>query len=327
MRRRWGIRRIAALGVAMLLVSLLLLAGVSYALYYSPAPADLPCRGCSGDAQAVRIGGFDLHYRSVGERGDKPPVVLLHGGPGMSSQTFKRGFDFLSDTYQVVYYDQRGSGNSQIKPDSSAYTIDQLVDELESLRRDVIRADQMVLVGHSAGGSLAQRYALKYTTHVHEMILVGALPANGGYSQPGVVIGGIVAMMYLASGQIPPADPEQANAWFADLSYRTSIPRLFDPRHPELIQDFGYYSFAVGRDITRSTYGGSYDEQLRKLSARTLIVYGEGDHSEYTGEPVARQMQSLLPNSRLVSFAHSGHWPYLEEPERFQEVVRGFLAE
>jgi hypothetical protein len=82
-----------------LLLALVLLMGVSYALYYAPAAADLPCRSCSGDAQAVKVNGFDLYYRSVGRRGDNPPVVILHGGPGMSSQTFKKGFDFLADRY------------------------------------------------------------------------------------------------------------------------------------------------------------------------------------------------------------------------------------
>ena len=165
--KRRSILRIGGLLLAGLLVVLLFVAGLSYYLYYSPKPADLPCRGCVGDARAVNVNGFDLYYRSVGAHSEKPPVVMLHGGPGMSSQTFKKGFDFLAEPgFQVIYYDQRGSGNSQIKPDSGYYTIGQLVEELEALRRDVIGSEQIMLVGHSAGGALAQRYALAYPQHV-----------------------------------------------------------------------------------------------------------------------------------------------------------------
>jgi proline iminopeptidase len=226
----------------------------------------------------------------------------------------------------VVYYDQRGSGNSQIQPDASAYTIEQLVEELESLRRDVLASDQTILVGHSAGGALAQRYALKYPAHVKELILVGALPANGGQTYAGVLLDAIVATMNVLGGNLPPADPQQADARFAVKGYKAAIPRLYDPGHPELIQDFGYYSFAVNRDLTRSTWGGNYDAQMRQLPMPALVIYGAGDHSPYTGEPVARQMQAAIPNSTLVGFDHSGHWPYLEEPQRFQQVINEFLA-
>ena len=322
------VKRIAKIGLlasGVLLAAGVLLLSVSYVLYFSPNAADLPCRGCSGEARAVQVNGFDLYYRSVGQRGTNPPVVLLHGGPGMSSDTFKKGFDFLADRYEVVYYDQRGSGNSQIKPDASAYTIEQLVEELETLRRDVLKSEQMILVGHSAGGALAQRYALKYPSRVNKLLLVAALPANGGQAVAGPIMDAMFATINVIGGNIPPADPVEADARFAELSYRSALPRLYDQAHPEVIRDFGYYAFATNRDITRSTWGGSYDEQLKQVKAPALIVYGAGDASAYTGEGQAQQMQRAIPNAEIVRFERSGHWPYLEEPQRFQEVVNGFL--
>lgn len=319
------ILKISASVFASLLVGFVILLGVSYLIYYSPSPADLPCRGCSGEAQLVRVNGFDLYYRTLGQRGNNPPVVVLHGGPGMSSQTFKQGLDFLSDSYQVVYYDQRGSGNSQIKADVSLYTIAQLVEDLEVIRRDVLRSDQLILIGHSAGSALAQRYALKYPQHVQKMILVGGLPANGGFTTAGVPLDAIVALLNIFAGNTPPADPLQADARAAESAYRNSIPRLYDPSHPEILHEFGYISFAVNRDLTRSTYGGNFDEALRQLPVQTLIIYGAGDVSTFTGETAARQMHALLRNSTLVGFDRSGHWPYLEEPQRFQQVLREFI--
>lgn len=144
-------KRILKIIVTLFLATSVLLVAfgvVSHSLYYAPQSATLPCRGCEGIARAVNVGGFDLYYREVGMDTTQTPVVLLHGGPGQSSQTFKNGFDFLAKTRRVVLYDQRGSGNSQIKPGAEFYTIDLLVEELETLRQEVIRADKITLIGH-----------------------------------------------------------------------------------------------------------------------------------------------------------------------------------
>ncbi len=317
--RRAGVILAGLLGLVIIVLA------VAYYLFYSPQPANLPCRQCSGDARAVNVNGFDLYYRSVGERRGKAPIVLIHGGPGMSSQTFKRAFDSLANEYEVIYYDQRGSGNSQIKP-GTEYTIDQLVQELETLRRDVIKADKIVIIGHSAGGALAQRYALAHADHVEKMVLVGSVPANGGM-EGGLLLETGFALINVFGGNLPPGDPLQADARFADLSYQTSQSRLYDKGHPELLQDVGYMSFAVNRDVTRSTWGANLDEQLRQLPIRTLIVYGLADASDFTGEPIAQHLHSVLPNSTLVAFDKSGHWPYLEEPEKFRQVLSDFLQQ
>ena len=120
---------------------------------YSRVPAVAePCRDC---ATPARVNGYELYYREVGTDTTRPPVVLVHGGPGHSSLSFKQSFDFLAESRRVVHYDQRGSGNSEAKANPDDYTVEQLVEELEALRRDVIRADRIVVVGHSFGGALA----------------------------------------------------------------------------------------------------------------------------------------------------------------------------
>lgn len=313
------------IGIVFLLMALMT---VAYFLYFGPKAADLPCRGCTGEARSVQVNNFDLYYRSVGERGTQPPVVLLHGGPGMSSQTFKKSFDFLAENgYEVIYYDQRGSGNSQIRPELDHYTIDQLVSELETLRRDVIQAERIILVGHSAGGALAQRYALEYPNHIEKMILVAALPANGGFETSWIGLDASLALINMVSGNLPPADPQAADRWISEFGYQASLARLYDPAHPETIQDFGYMSFAVNRELTRSTFGGNFDERLRQLPVPTLVICGAADRSDFTGPAMAQHFHDVLPNSVLVRFERSGHWPYLEEPERFRHVLIDFLGQ
>ena len=151
----------------------------AYDAYNRVPPLD---RGCVDCATPIHINGYDLYYREVGTDKGLPPVVLVHGGPGHSSLSFKNSFDFLAEQTRVIYYDQRGSGNSQIKNQPEDYRIEYLVEELEVLRRDIIKADKIILIGHSFGSALVQRYALKYPMHVEKMVIVGGIRINNGMS-------------------------------------------------------------------------------------------------------------------------------------------------
>jgi proline iminopeptidase len=325
----WQVRRRSPwkrrTGYVLLMIAAGLVAFVSIAnvAYYGSLPADLPCRNCSGEARSVGVNGFDLFYRELGAGQEHAPIVILHGGPGHSSQSLKQSFDVLADQYRVIYYDQRGSGNSQIVPDSRAYTIDALVEELEALRRDVIGADQIVVVGHSAGGALAQRYALKYREHVDQLILVSSIRINNGVAVP-IIWDRLLPALFVLGGW-PPTEPQARDQWFTRLNETSSVSRLYDPSAADLLDDAGYLSFATWREVSRSLEGDDFSEQLRQLPVPTLVTYGAAD-SAYTGEATARDLCELIPECALARFERSGHWPFLEEPARFAQVVRDFLG-
>ena len=320
--RLW--KRVVARVLLALLVILMVFVAIADLAYYSPPPADLPCRNCSGDARAVHVQGFGL-YCEVGADSTRAPIVVLHGGPGHSGQSFKQGFDFLAQDYRVIYYDQRGSGNSQIKPDAADYSVEQLVEELDTLRRDVIGAETIVVVGHSAGGALALRYALAHREHVESLVLVSSIPINNGVSAPPVrdVFG--PPLFGLGVG-FPPAEPGAANEWFAQALLRSSLPRLYDPDRRSLIEDSGYISFATWREVSRSLEGADFTEDLRRMPVRTLVTYGAADTAS-TGEANATALCALLSDCRLARFERSGHWAFLEEPDRFAEELLAFLAD
>lgn len=318
-------KRIATRLLLALLAVLIIFVGISNLAYYLPPPANLPCRNCAGEAQTIHVGGFDLYYKELGAGSDHAPIVVLHGGPGHSSDSFKRGMDFLARDYRVIYYDQRGSGNSQIKPDPANYTIAQLVEELEAIRRDIVGAEQIILIGHSAGGALAQRYALAYGEHVESMILVASIQVNNGIRFPLLWDVAGPAFFVLGAG-FPPANPETANQWFGRLLLSGSLPRLYDPSRQSLIEDSGYVSFAAWREVSHSLAGSDFEEELRQLPVRTLVIYGTAD-AAYTGEANATALCALLPDCTLAGFEQSGHWPFLEEPERFSAEVTAFLAD
>ncbi len=280
-------------------------------------------RPCVDSATPVRVNGYDLYYRELGTDKGLLPVILVHGGPGHSSLSFKNGFDFLAEQTRVIFYDQRGSGNSQIKPNPEDYTIEQLVEELETLRRDVVKADKVILVGHSFGSALVQRYALKYPEHVEKMVISGGIRINNGMSN-GFVWKWFGGLLYSTALGFPPADSKSADAWFTNSSEKDNPNRMFDKLNTAILQDTGTLSFAPWREISFSLVGYDYKTELSQLQVPTLFIYGTAD-SPYTGKPVADELCATLPNCQSVEFTQSGHWAFLEEPEKFQQVIRSFL--
>jgi proline iminopeptidase len=302
-----------------ILVGLSVYVAIAYQAYKRVLPAERACMNCKSP---VTVNGYDLFYRELGADKGQPPVILVHGGPGHSSLSFKNGFDFLAADRRVIYYDQRGSGNSQVKPNPADCTITQLVEELETLRREIVRAEKIILVGHSFGSALVQHYALKYPQHVEKMVIIGGIRINNGMSNR-FIWKWFGPALYSLAMKFPPADSRAADEWFTRLSSGDSS-RLFDKTRLDLLENTGRLSFAPWREISLSLVGPNHKTELSQLDIPTLFIYGTAD-SPFTGQPVAAELCATLPNCRSVAFEHSGHWPFLEQPEQFQQVVKEFI--
>ena len=182
----------------------------------------------------------------------------------------------------------------------------------------------MILIGHSAGGALVQRYTLTYKDRVEKMVLIASIPANGGRKTSGWLVDAYYAAEDILGGAFLSGDPEEIDAQFNEDSLEGFIQRLYDPNNIALLQDRGYVSYVTFREVWRSTLGGGFDERLQKLTTKTLLIYGAAD-IDYTGESGTAAIHRLLPNSTIVRFDKSGHWPFLEEREKFQQELRSFL--
>lgn len=307
------------------LLALVMAAAVAYFgyAYYRFHAVPLLERPCSPAGDAVEVGGFRLHVRDLGAEHGGVPVVVLHGGPGHSSLSFKDGLDFLAEHRRVLLYDQRGSGLSEVKPGADAYSVSALVEELDEIRRTVLRADAMDLIGHSAGGALAQRYALEHPAHVRRMVLVGSTTVNNNMSSA-LVWRMLGPGLYATAMGLPPSDPTRADDWFQVDQLQTDVRRLFDPTDPTPVQDSGPITFATWFAVSQSLAGDDRAAQLGQLRTQTLVLYGEAD-SRYTGDRAAELIASTLAEATAVCVPRSGHWPFLENPDGFRRVIGQFL--
>lgn len=103
--------------------------------------------------------GYKTYYRIVGEKSEKAPLLLLHGGPG-STHNYFEVLDCIADTgRQVISYDQLGCGNSYLDGHPELWTQKTWIDELMAIREH-LHLDTVHILGHSWGAMQAIAYAI-----------------------------------------------------------------------------------------------------------------------------------------------------------------------
>src|SRR6516164_7180679 len=119
------------------------------------------------DEGFVDAGGVLIYYKIIG-RGD--PLMIVHGGPGASHDYLLPYLLPLARSNRLVFIDERGSGRSEKLEDVRQYTVENMVEDVEQVRR-ALGLGKISLLGHSYGGVLAQAYAFKYQKNLTHLIL------------------------------------------------------------------------------------------------------------------------------------------------------------
>lgn len=282
--------------------------------------ADLPCRRYANGTKAVNINGFDLCCKETGMKTNLPPVIVVHGGPGMSGRYFKNAFKFLEKSRRVISYDQRGSGFSQSKPGLKHYTLEKLVNELETLRKTVAKAERIVIIAHSFGGLVAMKYASEYGRHLEKMVLISPLCRKISAFD---LISAVLKI--LRSNGFPPSAPEALNNWLSPALSELFAASFYDRRNTGRL-DIGYVCAATMLAVTHSIRSLDFQELFGKIGVRTLIVSGKAEWVNSPGKDHL-ELHARIRNSQLVKFGKSGHWSFLEEPDKFKRTIARFLLE
>lgn len=273
--------------------------------------------------------GTSLHYVTMGQG---PPLVVVHGGPGLGHSYLRPGLDELADRFRVIYYDQRGSGRSEVG-DASELTLSGAIEDLEALREG-LGLDRISILGHSFGADAAVIYAALYPSRVASLIL-----ANPG----------------------PPFDPEQQETLWTEMRRRMRAEDAatmeeiqaspdFEQLDPKTLERFittMYLPFFRDRSSADRLNLGFTDISARNIlgieerwmeefesldaigrtaavKAPTLVVHGE---LEPIPVEFSRFLAETIPSGRLEVIEGANHFTYLEDPEPFFAAVGEFLAE
>ncbi|TVQ05815.1 MAG: alpha/beta fold hydrolase, partial [Balneolaceae bacterium] len=122
----------------------------------------------------LMVNETDLYVNIIGEG---EPLIVLHGGPGLSHDYFLPHIELLSEEVKVILFDQRGMGRSSVELDSTSFSLDLLVEDIEALRKE-LGIDAIHLMGHSWGGIVAMQYAVTYPGSLKSLILCNSMPAT-----------------------------------------------------------------------------------------------------------------------------------------------------
>jgi pimeloyl-ACP methyl ester carboxylesterase len=264
----------------------------------------------------VEILGTHLHVRDSGPK-TSPPIILLHGF-GSSLQTWDAWASVLQNDYRVVRFDLPGSGLSE--PDPTGDYTDARTLALIGALMDRLRIDQASVTGNSIGGRIAWKFAAEYPQRVRKLVLIspdGFASAGFGYGDKHTVPASIKLMRYFLPRTLVRQSIASAYGNPSALTEQT-LDRYYD-----LIRAPGVRQAMIER--MEQTVLQDPEPVLRKISAPTLLVWGEKDALI----PFSNAADYLrdLRDARLVSFPELGHVPQEEAPALSVQPVQSFLAQ
>jgi proline iminopeptidase len=308
-----------------------LVLAASVVAYPGPARGDAP-PAPTVDGYVDTGGGVQLRYRRVGDAGD--PVVVLHGGPGLTMEYLAADLSPLAAGRSLVFYDQRGAGGSTLVTDAAALDAARFVDDLEAVRRH-FALERMALVGHSWGAGVAALYAMRHPERVSRMVLVGPMPLRRSELDR--------SFAAIAASRSPEdaaqlrtvrdavrADPGDADAcrkfyaawfrpFFADPAAMARVRGDFCAGTPEALRNG---ALVVGRHTVPSLGDFDWRDSLGRVAAPVLVLVGT---REVIPIGAAVEWNAAFPDARLLLMDGVGHFPYVEAPDAFFPVVDAFL--
>jgi proline iminopeptidase len=280
------------------------------------------------DYQYFENNGVKIGYRVFGSG---QPLIVLNGGPGRNSLSFTALAETLSSKrFQVILFDQRGTGESKIEINEQTITLDLMVSDLEALRKH-LQYDRVAILGHSFGGMYAMAYASVYPEHIKTLIL----SASGG-----IDLSWMDYAFHNMLSRLSEEDRIEYNFWTSDdqmkkdpVKANQEATRLlapayvynqkFAPQIAEALTNLKYYTPGVNGLVWKSMKNYNLKGQLKALSAPTLILAGRQD---ILGEAVPMAIRDEIPNSRLEFMDECGHYPWLDRPDRYFPLIEEHLS-
>jgi pimeloyl-ACP methyl ester carboxylesterase len=265
---------------------------------------------------------------SVLEAGAGQPVLFVHGS-GMSAATWAPLLAHLPDRHAIAL-DLPGFGHSDPYSYTGRSLREHAVAQLTSVL-DALGLDRVPIVGTSLGAMWAMSLALDAPGRVGAVVALG-MPA---VALPGVRADPFFSIMTTpVLGRLVSHAPGPRSA----AATRKATARVLGGRALERTPDEFFDVVRTG--IAQSGWGRAMwshlnlalrlgrgrpenvlaDDELRSIATPVLFIWGDGD--VYGGPEIGRRAVGLMPDARL-EVIRGGHAPFLDDPERCAELIRG----
>jgi len=314
------------------------------------AKADLPVYGpqLQGFAypEAVRYFDFIAQTQPIqmayldypAAKSNAPNVVLLHGKNFCAATWHETALKLQQSGMRVIVPDQVGFCKSS-KPLSYDYSFDELADNTHALLKS-LKINKATVIGHSMGGMLATRYALKYPNEVTQLVMVNPLGLED-WKALGVPM---PTLEEWHARELQQTDERMrnyqqstyyANEWRAEYEpWVQMIAGMYRGPGKETVAWHSALTFMmiVNQPVLY---------EFPNLKVPTLLLIGEKDTTaigrDLAPEPLKSALGNyrlmsiktvkLIPGARLVLFPDLGHAPHVQNPQRFQTaLLNGLVA-
>ena len=282
------------------------------------------------------VGNFKVWTKRFGNN-PRIKVLLLHGGPAMTHE-YMECFEsyFPKEGFEFYEYDQLGSYYSDQPTDSSLWTTERFVEEVEQVRQAVgADANNFYVLGNSWGGILAMEYALKYQQHMKGLIvcnMMSSIPEYEAYNKK-------------LRAQMRPSFIDSVNMYesrnaYSDTTYQNMVFREYytkhlcrlDPMPDPVLRTFkhlnpsiyvlmqGPSEFKVGGRLLR----WDRTADLKNIKVPALMVGARWD----TMDPEAMERQSkLVQNGSYFYCPNGSHLAMWDDQKVFMEGVIDWIKQ
>ncbi len=305
--------------------------------YYNYGDSGVQSAGVRMIPIKTPVGQFNVWSKRFGSN-PKIKVLLLHGGPAMTHE-YMECFEtfFQREGFEFYEYDQLGSYYSDQPKDSSLWTTERFVEEVEQVRQ-AIGADSsnFYILGNSWGGILAMEYALKYQLHLKGLLvanMMASIPEYGKYAQD--VLAKQLKPEVLQEIRAIEAKGDYSNPRYMELL----IPNFYKEhlcRLEEWPDGFNRSMKHMNSEIYVMMQGPSefgvagrllnwdIKNRLKEIAVPTLMIGAKHD----TMDPKAMEEQSkLVQKGRYLFCPNGSHLAMWDDQQVFMKGVIQFIKD
>ncbi len=277
----------------------------------------------------IVVPGGQVWFQRLGG-GPGIPLLVVHGGPGLPHD-YLRSLGRLANEREVIFWDQLGCGRSRRPSNTQLWTMERAVAEMDAVVK-ALDLSRFHIFGNSWGGMLAQQYVLDVTSDAVSLTISNSIASIPEFAN----------MVSRLKSELDPGtqsaiDRHEAAGTTYSAEYQAAIRTWNEtylcrvrPWPRELEEAFRN----MGTDVFETMFGPSdfhivgtirsWDvlERLGEIAIPTMVLAGRFD--ECVPEH-AWEMHQRIPGSRFELFESSAHMPFIEEPDKFDRVMRDFL--
>jgi proline iminopeptidase len=286
-------------------------------------------------------GTFKVWTKRVGNN-PKIKVLLLHGGPGATHELYSSFDGFLpQEGIEYYYYDQLGSYYSDQPKDSTLWTVERFVDEVDQVRKALgMNKDNFYLFGQSWGGMLAMEYALKHQDNLKGLIISNMMSDLDAYEKYAKeTLGPQMPKEVYDEVMKIEATNDFSNPKYAQLlmehhyqyhvlrmpleKWPEAVNRTFKHMNPDVyVYMQGHSEFGITAGATLKGWNRSND--IKNIKVKTLVVGSAYD----TMDPKHMEwMSKQIPGAQYLFCPNGSHMVQYDDQKPFFDGLIKFLKE